>query len=77
MNALKHIERIFGVVLLAAVGIAAMPARQAAPAQAAARALAQPQPQPIHVTVVKGKRITDVEKRASLGAEPLPESNGS
>jgi hypothetical protein len=74
MNALKHMEFIFGVVLLAAVGIALMPQRPVTPAQPAARATA---PQPVQVVVVKGKRMTDVEKRAALNAEPRPETNGS
>jgi hypothetical protein len=74
MNALKHMELIFGVVLLAAVGIAAMPQRPVAPAQMAARATA---PQPVQVVVVKGKRMTDVEKRAALSAAPRPDTDGS
>ena len=74
MNALKHMELIFGVVLLAAVGVALMPQRPVAPAQPAARAAP---PQPVQVVVVKGKRMTDVEKRAALNAEPRPETNGS
>jgi hypothetical protein len=74
MNALKHMELIFGVVLLAAVAIAAMPQRPVAPAQPAARTTP---PQPVQVVVVKGKRMTDVEKRAALSAEPRPETNGS
>ena len=74
MNALRHMELIFGVVLLAAVAIAAMPQRPVAPAQTAARAAA---PQPVQVVVVKGKRMTAVEKRAALSAEPRPETNGS
>jgi hypothetical protein len=73
MNALKHMELIFGAVLLVAVGIAAMPERKAALAQPAARAV----PQPMPVVVVKGKRMTAVEKRASLSAEARPETNGS
>ena len=74
MNALKHMELIFGVVLLAAVCIAAMPPRQNVAAAPAAQVVAA---QPMAVVVVKGKRMTDVEKRAALGAEPRPETKGS
>jgi hypothetical protein len=73
MNAAKHMELIFGGVLVVAVGFAAMPERQATPAPQATQAATQPMP----VVVIKGKRMTDVEKRASIGAEQRPETNGT
>ncbi|MES2760207.1 MAG: hypothetical protein V4693_22755 [Pseudomonadota bacterium] len=73
MNTLKHMEVIFGAVMVVGVVIAAMPERQATPAQPAAQAA----PPRMQVVVIKGKRMTDVEKRASLNAEARPETNGS
>jgi hypothetical protein len=58
MNALKHMELIFGAVLAVGCIIAALPDDLGAPArQDAARVAAMP------VVVIKGKRMTAVEKR--------------
>lgn len=61
MNALKHMELIFGAVLAIGCIIAALPDHLGAPAQHdAARVAAMP------VVVVKAKRMTALEKRQSL-----------
>ncbi|MDB5936794.1 MAG: hypothetical protein JWQ01_4138 [Massilia sp.] len=73
MNALKHMELVFAAALLVACGLAFMPDR------AAPRAQPQATPAAMPVVVVKGKRMTAVEKRASLGAEAgtRPQANDS
>jgi hypothetical protein len=61
MNALKHMELIFGAVLGVGCIVAALPDDLGAPAKHdTARAAAIP------VVVIKGKRMTAVEKRQSL-----------
>ena len=60
MNALKHMELIFGAVLAVACVIALLPDELERPARIAARAPA------MQVVVVKGKRMTALEKRHSL-----------
>jgi hypothetical protein len=63
MNALKHMEFIFGGVMVVGCVYAALPERVATPpaTQAAASAAA-----PVQVVVVKAKRMTALEKRRSL-----------
>jgi hypothetical protein len=61
MNALKHMEVIFGAVLGVGCIIAALPDDFGAPAKHdGARAAAMP------VVVITGKRMTAVEKRQAL-----------
>lgn len=61
MNALKHMELIFGAVLVIACVIAVLPDAPAGPArQAAASSRHMP------VVVIKAKRMTAIEKRQSL-----------
>jgi hypothetical protein len=61
MNALKHMELIFGVVVVAGCVAAALPDRSGGQAQPEARFEAvRPG---IPVVVVKGKRMTALEKR--------------
>jgi hypothetical protein len=64
MNALKHMETIFGAVLVLGCVLAALPERAftTAPAQQAATG-AMP------VVVVKARRMTAMEKRQSLEIE--------
>lgn len=60
MNALKHMELIFGVVVVAAACLAAaLPDTPDSPTAPAAAQAAMP------VVVVKGKRMTALEKRAT------------
>lgn len=63
MNALKHMEFIFGGVMVVACVYAALPELVATPpaAQAVAASAA-----PMPVVVVKAKRMTALEKRRSL-----------
>lgn len=73
MNALKHMELIFGVVVVAGCVAAAMPAAeptssQSQPTAQAVAARAATATTAMPVVVVKGKRMTALEKRASLGA---------
>jgi hypothetical protein len=61
MNALKHMELIFGAVLGVAGVVAALPDGPAVPAaQQGARSAA------MQVVVVKAKRMTALEKRQAL-----------
>jgi hypothetical protein len=61
MNALKHMEIIFGAMLAVACVLAFMPDELESPAQRAkARTTA------MQVVVVKGKRMTALEKQHSL-----------
>ena len=72
MNALKHMELIFGAALVFACGVAFMPPadNSAAPRAASPGAqAAQPASAAMPVVVVKGKRMSALEKRASLSAE--------
>ena len=63
MNALKHMEFIFGGVMVVSCVYAALPERVATPpATQAAAAVAAP----IQVVVVKAKRMSALEKRRSL-----------
>jgi hypothetical protein len=63
MNALKHMEFIFGAVMAVGCVFAALPTPMAkAPATQAAAAPAMP----IQVVVVKAKRMTALEKRRAL-----------
>lgn len=65
MNALKHMELIFGVVVAAGCVAAALPDapdRPTLPTRPAAAAQAA-----LPVVVVKGKRMTALEKRAAIG----------
>ncbi|MDQ2989954.1 MAG: hypothetical protein M3R60_12710 [Pseudomonadota bacterium] len=66
MSALKHMEFIFGAVMVAGCVYAALPdaAVTPPPTQAAATAAGRMQ-----VVVVKGKRMTALEKRRSLELE--------
>jgi hypothetical protein len=57
MNALKHMELIFGVVVVAGCVAAALPDKAGAQAQPEAVVASMP------VVVVKGKRLTTLEKR--------------
>lgn len=63
MSALKHMEFIFGGVMVVGCVFAALPERVAAPpaTQAATAPTA-----PIQVVVVKAKRMTALEKRRSV-----------
>jgi hypothetical protein len=63
MNALKHMEFIFGGVMVVGCVYAALPERVATPpaSQAGAATAA-----PMQVVVVKAKRMTALEKRRSL-----------
>ena len=64
MNALKHIETIFAVVVVAGIVVAALPDSTAKPApRDAATAPAMP------VVVIKGKRMTAQEKRPATAAD--------
>ncbi len=65
MNALKHMELIFGAVLGVGCIIAALPDDLAAPARHEAARTAGAIP----VVVIKGKRMTAVEKHQSLQPE--------
>lgn len=72
MNALKHMELIFGAALVFACGVAFMPPanNSATPRAPAPGAQAAPAAMPaMPVVVVKGKRMSALEKRASLSAE--------
>lgn len=60
MNALKHMELIFGAVLAVACVIALLPDEVDRPRTVAARAPA------MQVVVVKARRMTALEKRHSL-----------
>jgi hypothetical protein len=73
MNALKHMELVFAAALLLAGGLALVPEHEAAPATRAMQAA------PMQVVFVKGKRMTALEKRASLSAEAgaRPQANDS
>lgn len=75
MNALKHMELIFGVVVVAGCVAAALPAGDGggqSKAQAQPEAVRPQVVQPnIPVVVVKGKRMTALEKRASLGPDAV------
>lgn len=73
MNALKHMEVIFGAVVVVGCVIAALPGDVDAPAasQAAAPTAGMP------VVVVKAKRMTALEKRESLGADERAAATGS
>jgi hypothetical protein len=73
MNALKHMELIFGAALALAFVLAFLPRDPALPARSdAARA-------GIPVVVVTGKRMTALEKRQAAGAgtETRPAGTGS
>jgi hypothetical protein len=64
MNALSHMELIFGAVLGVACVVAALPDGPAAPsAQPAVRGAA------MQVVVVKAKRMSALEKRQSPGLD--------
>ena len=63
MNALKHMEFIFGGVMVVGCVYAALPARVAAPP--AMRPVAA-SAAPMQVVVVRAKRMTALEKRRSL-----------
>ena len=67
MNALRHMELIFGAVVVAGCVAAALPANGGAPPQPSAARLKAVQPA-MPVVVVKGKRMTALEKRAAIGA---------
>jgi hypothetical protein len=72
MNALKHMEVIFGVVVVVAgCAAAAMPDSFGEQAQPEAVHPAMP------VVVVKGKRMTALEKRASSGTEAAAQRDGA
>jgi hypothetical protein len=73
MNALKHMELVFVAALLLAGSLALVPQHETAPAPRAMQAA------PMQVVVVKGKRMTALEKRASLSAEAgaRPQANDS
>jgi hypothetical protein len=78
MSALKHMELIFGVVVVAGCIAAALPAGGAAQVQAQPEAVrSQALPSGIPVVVVKGKRMSTLEKRASLGAAPAVRRDGA
>ena len=68
MNALKHMELIFGVVVVAGCVAAAMPAGGFDQAQPAS-ARPETAPPAMPVVVVKGKRMTALEKRAAVDAD--------
>ena len=75
MNALKHMELIFGVVVVAGCVAAALPSGGDGGGQAQAQPEAiQPN---IPVVVVKGKRMTALQKRASLGADTVAHRDGA
>lgn len=63
MNALKHMEFIFGAVMVAGCCYAALPERAVTPPPTRAAATTAT---PIQVVVVKAKRMTALEKRRSL-----------
>ncbi|HEU4372697.1 MAG TPA: hypothetical protein VFS02_04360 [Telluria sp.] len=63
MNALKHMEFIFGGVMVIACLYAALPERAASPQATQAGASSSA---PMPVVVVKAKRMTALEKRRSL-----------
>lgn len=77
MNPLKHMELIFGVIVVAALLTAAMPERSASAAarrastvatqfaEAARHADAAPARSAMPVVVIKGKRLNPREKRRS------------
>jgi hypothetical protein len=80
MSALKHMELIFGVVVVAGCIAAALPAGGAAQAQAQAQPAAarfQAVQPGIPVVVVKGKRLSTLEERASPGAAPAVRRDGA
>lgn len=62
MNALKHMEAIFGAVLVFGCVVAVLPER---PGTAAPQA----EPAAMPVVVVKAKRMTEMEKRQSFEVE--------
>jgi hypothetical protein len=64
MNALKHMEVIFGAVLALACVLAVVPGELDRPAPRAAA----PAPA-MQVVVVKGKRMTALEKQQSLASD--------
>ncbi len=78
MNALKHMELIFAAALVLACTMAFMP-QAGTSASAVPRAASPGAPAAMPVVVVKGKRMTALEKRASLSAEAgaRPEANDS
>ncbi|MDB5918659.1 MAG: hypothetical protein JWR40_2893 [Massilia sp.] len=75
MNTSKHMELIFGVVAVAGCVVAALPdnvGRQAQPTAAAAAAAAG-----IPVVVVKGKRLSALEKRELSRADTVARHDGT
>lgn len=64
MSALKHIETIFAVVVVAGIVVAALPDSTAKPAP---RDTATPAAMP--VVVIKARRMTALEKRQSAAAD--------
>lgn len=62
MNALKHMELIFGAVLAVACVITLLPDEPERPA----RSTAAHAPPAMQVVVVKARRMTALEKRRSL-----------
>jgi hypothetical protein len=73
MNTSKHMELIFGVVAVAGCVVAALPdnvGRQAQPTAAAAAA-------GIPVVVVKGKRLSALEKRELSRADTVARHDGT
>jgi hypothetical protein len=71
MNAHKHMEAIFGVVLALGCLVAALPERAATAAAPRAASPAMP------VVVVKAKRLTALEKRQSAEVEAGHRSAGA
>jgi hypothetical protein len=71
MNAHKHMEAIFGVVLVLGCVVAALPERAATAAAPQAAGVTMP------VVVVKAKRMTALEKRQSREVEAGHRSAGA
>lgn len=66
MSALKHMETIFAVVVVAGIVVAALPDSTARAAPRDAAAAARPA---MPVVVITGKRMTALQKRQSAAAK--------